>query len=87
MRDERGEGVEDVAVLLEEEHAEHGLVEALELVSPGFPVGGVAVVSGVGVVHHHRDARFLAAPPERVELRLHPSRSTNRRVAEREQGG
>ena len=73
VRDERGEGVEDVAVLLVEEHAEHGLVEALELVASGFPVGGVAVVAGVGVVHHHRDAGFLAAAPERVEVRQRPS--------------
>ena len=67
--DEGGQGVEDVAALLVEEGAEQGLVEALELVASRLPVGGVPVVAGVGVVHHHRDAGVLAEPPERVELR------------------
>src|SRR6185312_5790002 len=69
MGDEGGQRVEDVAALLVEEGTEQRLIEALELVASGLPVGGVPVVAGVGVVHHHRDAGVLAQPPERVERR------------------
>ncbi len=68
VRDERGERVEDVAALFVEERAEQRLVEALELVAAALPVGRVAVVPGVGVVHHHGGAGVLAQLPERIEL-------------------
>src|SRR6185312_3410537 len=65
--DERRERVEDVAALLVDEATELRQLEALKLLA-AFPIGEIAVVTGVGIVHLDRDARRLDQPPKVVEL-------------------
>src|SRR6185437_8946933 len=74
--DERRERIEDVPALFVDEASKGRELEALELLA-AFPIGEIAVVSGVRIMHLHGDARGLDQPPEIVELweRRRPGRA------------
>src|SRR5271163_2698808 len=61
--DERRERVEDVAALFVDEAPKGRELKSLELLAP-LPIGEIAVVTGVRIMHLDGDARGLDQPPE-----------------------